>query len=244
MKSDDISSGGNSCNIWFQLPQDITHKILEFLSDPDLLGAVTMIAKNWIVPTEHHYQSICHSIYIDQSSKQLLNVSKFCGSWKNMLVNRPRVRLNGFYSLQTAYWKPPSNDAFWEERRHEFIEVKFYRHVRFLRGKRVLYSLDNFQPNEVYTQLKNGLPIPKRIYEGSYCVIRDEVLIEIPTHYCIIKFKMKIRDADDRYVGKYNVLRIVEHTSKALVDGDSGSEYQIKLPSNTDLLFYRHWAWE
>jgi hypothetical protein len=151
------------------------------------------------------------------------------------------VRLNGFYCLLTAYWKPPNNDAFWEERRREFIEVKFYRHFRFFRGNRVLYSLDNVEPRAAYTYLKAGLPIHKRVFEGTYVIAKDEVLVEITTHYSIVRFRLQIRDADDRYVGKYNVLRILEHSSRGLRDPSGHNEFQFNLPSNTDMVFYRYW---
>ena len=158
-----------------------------------------------------------------------------------MLSFRPRVRLNGFYSLLTAYWKPPNNDAFWEERRREFIEVKFYRHLRFFSGNRVLYSLDNIEHRQAYLYLRTGIPIQKRVFEGTYSVSKDEVTVEVPTHYCILKFKMQIRDLDDRYVGKFNVLRILEHCNRGLEDSPGSNEVTFNLPSNNDMVFYRYW---
>lgn len=103
--------------------------------------------------------------------------------------------------------------------------------------------MDNICPYDVYTQLKNDTPVPKKIFEGSYTLWRDEVVVEIQTHYCILNFRLQMRDADDRYTGKYNVLRILEHSSRGLGESNE-NDYFFKLPSNTDMLFYRHWDWE
>ena len=141
------------------------------------------------------------------------------------------------------YIKAPSNDAFWEDRKHDFIEVKFYRHMRFLRNNLVLYSLDNVCPYDMYGRLKDGQNTNSKLFSGTYTLIRDEVNVEILTHYCILNFKLKLRDADERYKGRFNVLRIVYHSSRGLQQ-TSLDECTFNLPSNCDMLFYRHWDFE
>lgn len=219
----------------------VHRRILEYIDCPDTLGYIKMTAKNWLVLMDSDYHHLCHWIYLDQSVKKILHIDKFGNSWEKMLSLRPRVRLNGFYSLLTAFWKPPNNDAFWEGRRREFIEVKFYRHIRFFAKNKVLYSLDNIEPRQAYTYLRTGIPIPKRVFEGTYSVSKDVVNVEVPTHYCILRFKMQIQDADDRYVGKFNVLRILEHCNRGLDDPPGNNEVSFNLPSNTDMVFYRYW---
>jgi len=98
--------------------------------------------------SHYHSHSFLRWIYGDQIlnkthdniklTKLLLQSPASSCGWEDMLKTRPRVRVNGIYSLLTSYWKNPSRDAFWEERSREIIEVKFYRHMRFMRNKKVL----------------------------------------------------------------------------------------------------------
>ena len=241
-------------NIWFHLPSDIQYHIIDYLiSSPDLLGVLEMLTKHGLRPHHYHYHECCKYVYPDQCVKKTLNKDTWGGSWVNMLKNRHRVRMNGFYSLQTSYWKPPNNDAFWEDRRFEFIEVKFHRHIRFMRNGKLLYMLDNNDARDVYTAMKHGTPIQKKIFEGIYTVSKDMVSIQIETHYNVINFIAQIRDADvdctdsrRRYVGKFNVLRIIEHSDRPLNSSPQNDlqKYVHKLPSNTDMCFYRYWEFD
>jgi len=103
-------------NAWFTVPVEISDMILSFLGDIDMCGYLPMIAKETaIIPSETVYELLCRQVYLRQSSKKLINVSNW-GSWRNMLIFRPRLRTNGFYSIRTSFWKAPCNDAFWEEK--------------------------------------------------------------------------------------------------------------------------------
>ena len=91
-----------------------------------MLGYLNAISTEWVIHADELiYQEVATRIYLSQTDKKLLNVHKW-GTWLNMLKNRPRLRTNGFYSLRTSYWKPPCNDAFWEEKKREFTEVSHY----------------------------------------------------------------------------------------------------------------------
>ena len=126
-------------HVWCSIPVEISDLILSFLGDIDMCGYLPMIAKeSAIIPTETIYEQLCRRVYLRQSSKRLINVSNW-GSWRNMLIYRPRLRTNGFYSIRTSYWKAPCNDAFWEEKKHEFIEVNVII-ISFLPYVLIIYS--------------------------------------------------------------------------------------------------------
>lgn len=115
-------------NMWNFLPRDVGRIVCQILGDVDMMGYLKVIAKDWVIfGDEQLYEEQATRIYQSQTGKQMMNVSKW-GSWLDMLKHRPRLRTNGFYSLRTSYWKPPCNDAFWEEKRHEFTEVSVYRY--------------------------------------------------------------------------------------------------------------------
>lgn len=109
-------------SFWSNLPNEIVESILIFLCDPDSLGYLSISSKSVFQASERVYKFICEKIYFNQTVKKKLNVENW-GSWRNMLVRRPRLRVNGIYSLKTVFTKAPNNDAFWEEKKSEFIEV-------------------------------------------------------------------------------------------------------------------------
>ena len=51
--------------------------------------------------------------------------------------------------------------------------------MRFLEDGRMLYSLETEEPEDMAKVLKKGTPVPKRVFEGSYSVCRNEVLVEV-----------------------------------------------------------------
>jgi hypothetical protein len=67
--------------------------------------------------------------------------------------------------------------------------------------------------------------------------------------YAVVYFTLAIMDAQDGFVGKHNVLRLVEHSSAAIVNGAApggvwGSERVVhRLPANGDMQFWRHFSW-
>jgi hypothetical protein len=135
-------------SIWqLLLPQDLSLRIILFLGDVDMCGYLMQIAKtNCFKPTELIFKALCERIYTSQSKKKLMIVENW-KTWRNMLVFRPRIRTNGFYSLRTLYSRAPSNDSFWEEKITQSVEVKFCRHMRFFDNGRMLYSLDTVEPS-------------------------------------------------------------------------------------------------
>jgi hypothetical protein len=167
-------------NMWCDLPTDVGAVICEYL-EVDYCGYMMMISKLWsIVPSEALYRRFCQEIFRSQTTKKILNLKNWGGSWKAMLISRPRLRTNGVYSLRTSYCKPPVNDRFWEEKIREFSETKFYRHLRFFDDGRLLYSLCNSSCEETSPLLEHFLPQPgRKIFEGSYQLSKDVVLVRV-----------------------------------------------------------------
>eukprot|EP01039_Chlorochromonas_danica_P001638 gene1637-1788_t len=226
---------------WIRLPNELTEKILFFLGDIDMCGYLFMTSKVVFQPQERVFQFLCELCYPCQlmTRQHPLRLTGRWKSWQEMLINRPRLRTNGFYTLRTIYSKLPCNDAFWEERQRECIEVRYYRHFRFFDHGRVLYSLDLTEPHDMIRWLQSGQPIAKRVYEGRYTLQRNQVRIEVPVNYYVVVFDLLLLDGDDGYVGKHNMLTLVSHSSMNK-DG-SGLPVKYPLPHRTDFRFHRVW---
>jgi hypothetical protein len=107
---------------WINLPLEIVDIILIFLGDVDACGILLMTSKTVFQPRIKVYEFLCKHIYCKQTSKKSCDIKKW-KSWRDMLIARPRLRTNGFYSLKTTFTKNYNNDAFWEEKKFETIEV-------------------------------------------------------------------------------------------------------------------------
>lgn len=163
---------------WIKLPNELTDRILMYVGDPDMCGYLLMASKSVFQPSEHIYRYLCEAIYPRQTVKKTAHLEKWT-SWKHMLVQRHRLRTNGLYSLRTMFTKPHCNDAFWEEKIHESIEVRYHRHFRFFEHGRVLYSLDITEPRDMVRLLQARMPVSKRIYEGTYTLARNHLTVEV-----------------------------------------------------------------
>lgn len=252
--------------MWNFLPRDVGRIVCIMLGDVDMLGYLKVISKEWVIyGDEQIYQEVATRIYLSQTDKKLLNVHKW-GSWLDMLIRRPRLRTNGFYSLRTSYWKPPCNDAFWEEKKVEYTEVKFFRHFRFFNDGTCLYAMNNVPPRDMRLQLEAEKLIHKKLFEGRYLVHHgDVVTVDIDTHYCHIRFRLHIQHLcgseeggyDCDYAGNHNSLKITEHSTVPLLRGnniahdeeDEGAPVVVDennrvihaLPQYANLQFHREW---
>ena len=164
---------------WHRLPYEMVDYILMFLGDVDMMGYLLIASRHTFQPSEKVYEYLCSIIYLQQTSRKLLQVCKWGNSWRRMLYHRPRLRTNGLYALRTQYTKEHNNDRFWEEKDHRSVEVRFYRCFRFMDHSRVLYSLDVMEVEDMAKLMQMGMARPKQIFEGYYTVQGREVVVDV-----------------------------------------------------------------
>jgi len=229
---------------WYNLPHEIADRILILLGSVDMLGYLSIVAKtNPFKPSEHVYRSIAEDIYPRQFGTQTkMNIKNWGGSWKTMLIHRPRIRTNGFFTLKTLYTKPPTNDSFDEPKIVGSIETPYYRHFRFFDEGKVLYSPSTIDPFKMGDILSRSKAIDKQVFMGCYIAKGRRVQTVFRLHYCEIQFELEVLDGCEsysNYPGRHSVMRIVKH-SQALADG---SVWEFPLPINCDCRFWRDWRY-
>lgn len=170
-----LSKGGK----WHRLPYEMVDYILMFLGDVDMMGYLLIASRHTFQPSEKVYEFLCSIIYLQQTTRKLLQVCNWGNSWRRMLYHRPRLRTNGLYALRTQYTKEHNNDRFWEEKDHRSVEVRFYRCFRFMDHSRVLYSLDVMEVEDMAKLMQLGTARPKQIFEGHYTVQGREVVVDV-----------------------------------------------------------------
>jgi len=175
---------GPPASIWSLLPADVCNSINRWCGQIDTIGYLNCVSKNFALKTsEYVCRLFCQATYPQQFGNKKMVVSNFGNSYLLMLIHRPRIRINGFYSVSTLYSKAPNHDNFWEEKRTMSVEVRFYRHLRFYNNGRVLYSLDIVNPWDITALLGQGRPVPKKIFEGTYAAKGREVVDSVNMAY-------------------------------------------------------------
>ncbi len=123
MQTNSTSSNlGSECGPWIRLANELVDKILIYVGDADMCGYLRIASKTVFQPSETVYKFLCEISYLRQVAKKQLLLSNW-NTYYIMLVNRPRLRLNGFYSLKTLFSRAPNNDNFWEPKRYASVEV-------------------------------------------------------------------------------------------------------------------------
>jgi hypothetical protein len=164
---------------WALLPTGITDNIVLFVGSPDMCAHIRMTStvwRNWV--SEFASQHICRRIYLAQTKRDKLKIENW-RTWHNMLVNKPRIRLNGLYSLRTLFSKASSNDRFWEERNSQSIEYYYYRHIRFLSNGQLLYAHNTVHPEDIIPALSSEAPVYKKVTVGDYLVRGSLIYIKV-----------------------------------------------------------------
>jgi hypothetical protein len=90
--------------------------------------------------------------------------------------------------MRTLYSRAPNNDAFWETKRTQSVEVTYYRYMRFFNDGRVLYALSTTHPSQMALLLKNFSPQDKKVYDGFYTLTGRRLDVQV-FHTLIYKLK-------------------------------------------------------
>ena len=134
------------------LPQEIQDSIMMFLN-VDYYAQCALVCKVWhnFTRTEPHvYKLICQRVYLQQSKRKALHVSRFQNSYRNMLLQRPRVKMGtGLYVLKYSQIKKIQRDMWTEVPVGAILESVYYRYLYFHEHSRVLYALTSAPPYEM-----------------------------------------------------------------------------------------------
>lgn len=98
------------------LPDEMLHRVFDWLP-VDAYGALALVSPHWksFTRTEAVYKRLCERLYLNQSKRRALHVSRFGNSYRTMLEKRPRVRAGGgVYVMKYTKVKPIQRDM-WTE---------------------------------------------------------------------------------------------------------------------------------
>jgi F-box-like len=98
------------------LPEDMIHRVFDWLP-VDAYATLALVSPHWrsFTRTEAAYKRLCERLYLNQSKRRALHVSRFGNSYRTMLERRPRVRAGGgVYVLKYCKVQPIQRDM-WTE---------------------------------------------------------------------------------------------------------------------------------
>lgn len=98
------------------LHDELLHTVFSFLP-VDSYGTLALVSPHWkhLTRTEAVYRRLCERLYLHQSKRKQLHLSRFGGKYRTMLEQRPRVRAaGGCYVLKYSHVKKIQRDM-WTE---------------------------------------------------------------------------------------------------------------------------------
>lgn len=247
---ENIKLGGLPC----QLPDEILHKCFSYLS-VDNIASLALVSPHWsrFTSCETLYKALCERIYLNQSKRKQLHVSRF-GSYRNMLEMRPRVRTGGgVYVLKYQEVRKIQRDMWTEIPLGAVLESVYFRYLFFFEDGRVMYALTHATPVEMIPRFRRMLihgygSKDKWGVWGQYQLRKDEVVVKVSHEWHDVCFQLRVipsnkflhYDNGDR--GKYTTLQLEKHMSSATGDFDeerSPDLVQYDIPTNTYFRFLR-----
>jgi len=245
-----IRLGGLPCSI----PDEILHKAFAYLPIDDH-ATLALVSPHWARFTrcESLYKTLCQRIYLNQSKRKTLHVSRFGNSYRKMLELRPRARAGGgLYVLKYQEVRKIERDMWTEIPVGAVLESVYYRYLYFFEDGRVMYALTHASPFEMIPRF-----IKMRLHGygskdkwgvwGRYQIKRDEVRVWVSHSWHDVCFQLKIipsnkilhYDSGDR--GTCTTMLLERHMSSASgnFEDDSYDRVTYEIPSHCYFRFLR-----
>lgn len=197
------------------LPDDMLHRIFDWLF-VDTYATLALVSPHWksFTRTEPTYKRLCERLYLNQSIKRQLHVSRFNNSYRTMLEKRPRVRAGGgVYVMKYARIRKIQRDMWTEIPAGAVLEMVYYRYLYFEENGRVLYALTPSPPHEMFPRLKRvcltGQTDRSAVW-GTYRVQKTMVTVHAKQSWHHVQLTLNI-DLDNRSHGRYGCLTFDRH---------------------------------
>mmetsp|Transcript_25941 Transcript_25941/g.54800 ORF Transcript_25941/g.54800 Transcript_25941/m.54800 type:complete len:499 (+) Transcript_25941:118-1614(+) len=190
-----IRLGGLPCSI----PDEILHKCFAYLPIDDFAN-LALVSPHWsrFTRCESLYKSLCQRIYLKQSKRKTLHISRFGNSYRKMLEVRPRVRTNGgVYVLKYQEIRKIQRDMWTEIPVGAILESVYYRYLYFFEDGRVMYALTHATPVEMIPRFSKMLihgygSKDKWGVWGRYQIKKDEVRAWASQDWHDVCFQLKV----------------------------------------------------
>jgi F-box protein 9 len=215
------------------LPSEILHQIFAWLP-VDAYGTLALVSPHWkfLTRTESVYKRLCERLYLNQSKRRQLHVSRFGGSYRKMLETRPRVRAaGGCYVLKYSKFKKVERDMWCEIPVGAILETVYYRYLYFHEDGRVLYALSNSPPKVMFRRIRNMILHKEdqrdpSIVSGWFQVQKYNLTVIAKQPWQTVKFEISI--VPDSIHGRFSELSIDRHLTSGSGDLEEWSHDRVE----------------
>ena len=234
--------GGQMC----LLPDEILFRIMHFI-DVDAFGVMAMVSPHWkfFTTSENSFKLLCERSYLNQSKKKVLNLQRW-KTYRNMFLNRPRVRLNGMYVLKYKQIKQIQRDMWTEIPMGAILEQVYYRYLCFQENGYVLYALTASPPYDMiprFARMKRTQQIDKQAVIGRYEISKHDIRVWSSHKWSDVSLDLKILSYSPyRQAPNFTELRLVRHRISQSGDFDHSNDVvELEVPSEAIFRFVRVW---
>jgi F-box protein 9 len=230
------------------LPDDMLHRVFEWLP-VDTYGTLALVSPHWkaFTRTETVYNLLCERLYLNQSKRRQLHVSRFGNSYRTMLEKRPRVRAGGgVYVMKYVRVKKIQRDMWTEIPMGAVLENVYYRYLYFQEDGRVLYALTTSPPHEMFRRFlkvclqRGGEKVnDKDAVWGTYQVMKDSVTVSARQPWQHVQLELTIQPFTES--GRFGYLSFDRHmTSSSNSFGDDSRDRVVYEITGDPFRFVRH----
>lgn len=139
------------------LPSELLVEIISRLS-LESMGRALCVSRAWNALGDEDFllwKRVCRRIFREAPSETLQDAFalRFYGSWKNMFIERPRVRLDGVYVSRNTYVRTGVSE--WRREKPVHLCV-YFRYLRFLPGGKFVYRTSPYPLKQVLRSLTDS----------------------------------------------------------------------------------------
>ena len=226
------------------LPSELLHKVFDWLP-VDTYATLALVSPHWKYFTRNEvvYKKICQRVYLNQSKRRKLYVSRFNYSYRYMLEVRPRVRSGGGGCYVVTYTKVrtiAARDMWCEIPIGAILRTVYYRYLYFYEDGRCLYALSNHPPKIMFQKIFNVILHQQNnnhnsgggthtvtnnptIVCGRFQIQKNKCSVIAKQSWSTVKFDITIVP-DSKMYGKFAILTMDRHVASVSGVGISSFE--------------------
>ncbi|ORX92915.1 hypothetical protein K493DRAFT_338562 [Basidiobolus meristosporus CBS 931.73] len=184
------------------------------LRDIQSIGRLARSCKKFLMLSRDSalWKFACLVTYKDPLDKEKHLLQKYHQSWRQMYIDRPRLRLDGVYISTCYYLRPGSSESSWQSPIHM---VTYYRYLRFFNDGTCIKLLTTDEPGHVVKNFKTT-------YKGN------SIMIEVKDRHRLKNTFFLSLNLKSTTRGKHNKLSWNDYYSEDSTRNFEQTQYSLK----------------
>ncbi|KAK9720089.1 hypothetical protein K7432_004350 [Basidiobolus ranarum] len=196
------------------------------LQDIQSIGRLGRSCKKFLMLTRDSaiWKFGCQVFFKDPLDKEMYMLKRYHQSWRQMYIDRPRLRLDGVYISTCYYLRQGSAENVWSQPVHM---ITYYRYLRFYNDGTCIKLLSSDEPSRVVKHFRTGFKA-KGFMTGTYKCSEDHVTIEVKDSHRITNTFFLSLTLKSTTRGKQNKLSWIEYCSEDSARNHEITQYSLQ----------------